>query len=69
MNLTPRQQEVAALVAKRMTRSEIASELGISQETVKTHVRQAAGRIGGSEAPRRRLAIWFFRIDQREGDP
>ena len=37
--LTPREQEVAALICTRHTNGEIARRLGISIATVKTHIR------------------------------
>jgi DNA-binding CsgD family transcriptional regulator len=36
--LTPRQREVAALVAAGLTNDEIAGQLGMSRQTVKNHV-------------------------------
>jgi DNA-binding NarL/FixJ family response regulator len=38
--LTPREQEIAALVAQGMTNRRIASELVLSEHTVATHVRR-----------------------------
>lgn len=37
--LSPREQQVAALVCLSYTNRQIAAKLGISQETVKTHIR------------------------------
>jgi PAS domain S-box-containing protein len=44
--LSPRQREVVGLVAHGMTGQEIADELVIAHETVRTHVRSAMGRLG-----------------------
>ena len=38
--LTPREQEIAALVAQGMTNRRIAAELVLSEHTVATHVRR-----------------------------
>jgi DNA-binding NarL/FixJ family response regulator len=37
--LTPREREVALLILKGMTNREIAGELNVSENTVKTHIR------------------------------
>lgn len=58
--LTPRQKQVAALVAKGMSYREIAPRLGMAPETVRTHIKQAAIRLGGDSRQRSRLTIWFF---------
>lgn len=58
--LTPRQAEVAELIARGLGNRDIASRLGVSRETVKVHVRQAAGRIGSAMEPRETLAVWFY---------
>lgn len=44
--LSPRQREIVGLVARGMTGQEIADELVIAHETVRTHVRSAMGRLG-----------------------
>lgn len=66
MILTPRQQEVAGLVARGLTAPEIAHEIGCSPETVNVHIKQAAQRIPGTDRPRKKLRIWFFSL---EGGP
>lgn len=49
--LTPREQEIMALVAQRKSRAEIEQELFLSQNTVKTHVRHLYAKLGvGSKA-------------------
>lgn len=58
--LTPRQKQVAGLVAKGLTTPEIAGALDVSRETVKVHIREAAERIGGDTPPRHRLTVWFL---------
>ncbi|BAK45842.1 helix-turn-helix transcriptional regulator [Eggerthella sp. YY7918] len=49
--LTPREQEIMALIAQRKSRAEIEQELFLSQNTVKTHVRHLYAKLGvGSKA-------------------
>jgi DNA-binding NarL/FixJ family response regulator len=44
--LTPRELEVLTLVGKGLSNGEIASELVVSQATVKTHVKRLFGKLG-----------------------
>jgi predicted ATPase/class 3 adenylate cyclase/DNA-binding CsgD family transcriptional regulator len=55
-DLTPRQQEVAALVARGLTNKQIAHRLGISRFTAETHVRNILERLGA--ASRAEIATW-----------
>ena len=65
--LTPRQREIAGLVAQRMSAPEIAKRTGISERTVEAHIQQAAKRIEGrTNPPYRRprdVMAWFFNLD------
>lgn len=61
--LTPREKEIAGLVAKGLPTKRIASQLGVSPETVNTHIRNAAERLGGETSPRHRLTVWFYSLD------
>ena len=45
-DLSPRQREIVGLVAHGLTGQEIADELVIAHETVRTHIRSAMGRLG-----------------------
>lgn len=45
-SLTPRQHEVLALLAEGASTTEIASTLGLAEETVRNHVRQLLRRLG-----------------------
>jgi PAS domain S-box-containing protein len=45
-SLSPRESEIVHLVALGATGPEIADELGISHDTVRTHVRNAMGKLG-----------------------
>jgi DNA-binding NarL/FixJ family response regulator len=44
--LTTRQQEIALLICKGMTNKQIASQLGVSEGTVKLHVHSIFARLG-----------------------
>jgi two-component system OmpR family sensor kinase len=54
--LTPRQREIAGLVARGCTNQQIASELFISQGTAANHVQEIRTRLGLSS--RTELAMW-----------
>lgn len=43
--LSPRQGQIASLVARGLTDKEIAAELGISEETVATHLKRLFRRL------------------------
>ena len=61
--LTPRQREVAELVARGLSNKKIAHNLGISVETVNAHVRNAAERIPIAGRQRYRLILWVLTLD------
>jgi len=46
--LTPRERQVLALVARGMTNREAAEQLGIGEESVKTYLERAYGKLGVS---------------------
>ena len=54
--LTPREQEIAALVARGMTNRQIASELVLSEHTVATHLRRTLKKLDFRS--RAELAAW-----------
>ncbi len=54
--VTPRQREVAALVARGLTNGQIAKELFISRYTVETHVKHILTQLGFSS--RAEIAAW-----------
>jgi two-component system, NarL family, nitrate/nitrite response regulator NarL len=60
--LTPREQEVAALVALGYTNRQIAGRLHITPETVKTHTHNVMRKfdISRKENLRNALAVWDF---------
>jgi DNA-binding CsgD family transcriptional regulator len=61
-SISPREQQVAALVCLDYTNRQIAARLGISQETVKTHVRNLLAKFGlrTKVELRQFLADWDF---------
>jgi DNA-binding CsgD family transcriptional regulator len=63
-DLTPRQMEVARLVALGNDHKQIAKKLGISPRTARAHIEQAAARIPGTTPPRHRLT--FFLLDEED---
>lgn len=66
MSLTPRQQEVARLVAKGMSAKRIARHLAISTDTVAVHIREAASRLPGDGRPRWKLQVFVWRSDEQD---
>ena len=62
-NLTPRQQQVAALTCLGYTNDQIGAKLHISSETVKTHVRNVLHKydVRSKSQLRRLLRDWDFR--------
>ena len=55
--LTPRQWEVAALVARGLSNREIARELVITERSAESHVERIRDRLGLRS--RAQLAAWF----------
>jgi NarL family two-component system response regulator LiaR len=47
--LTPREREVLALIARGLSNKRIARELGVSEKTVKTHVGHVLAKLGVSD--------------------
>lgn len=62
MALTPRQTEIAGLVARGMSNKVIAAKTDLAVETVKVHIKMAAARLPGHESARHKLTIWFLNI-------
>jgi len=60
--LSPREQEVTALACRGYTNRQIAARLGVSEETVKTHVRNALVKFNlhGKGELRMALEEWDF---------
>jgi DNA-binding NarL/FixJ family response regulator len=59
--LSPREQEVAVLIARGLTNRRIARELSISERTVTTHVGHILGKLGATS--RAQVAAWV--VEQR----
>jgi non-specific serine/threonine protein kinase len=59
--LTPRQREVALLVARGLTNRQVAAELMLSEHTVATHVRQTLKKLGFQS--RTEVAAWITEED------
>jgi len=57
--LTQRQTQILGLVAEGLTNVQIASRLGIGSESVKSHVREAAHRLGATD--RTQAAVYALR--------
>lgn len=67
-DLSPRQREVAELVARGYSDKKIARDLGCSPETVAQHIRDAAARIPGAWKPRQKLLIFILVPDAIPSD-
>lgn len=66
MRLTPRELEVARLVAQGLTNNVIAASLGISYETVKEHVQKCLKKLDFTN--RVELAIYFVRREKNANE-
>lgn len=60
MSLTPRQKQIAGLVARGYTTKQISVVTGLSPFTVQNHIVQAAERLDGQQYPRSKLTLWFL---------
>ena len=63
--LTPRERQVARLIAEGNTAPEIGAELGIAETTVRGYIQQIARVVTGRGPPMRRIAMWY-REESRE---
>jgi DNA-binding CsgD family transcriptional regulator len=61
MSLTPRQMEVARLVAEGLSNKAIAKAVRLSVHTVDHHISEAAARIPGEGPPRLRVMLFILR--------
>jgi DNA-binding NarL/FixJ family response regulator len=57
--LTPREEEVLALIARGLSNKRIAFQLGLSEKTVKTHVAHVLSKLG--VADRTQAAVYAVR--------
>jgi DNA-binding NarL/FixJ family response regulator len=58
--LTPRQLQVARLVAQAMSNKEIGAQLGLSERTVEGHVEQICNKLGFNS--RVQIGIWVTQV-------
>jgi predicted ATPase/DNA-binding CsgD family transcriptional regulator len=65
--LTPREGEIAALVARGLSNKDIASKLVISQRTAETHVEHILTKLGFTS--RAQIAAWVVEDEARMGLP
>lgn len=64
---TPRELEVARLIAREYTDKAIARELHISASTIYNHMQSVRTKLG--VCSRIGVAIWIVRNDTEEGQP
>lgn len=67
-DLTPRQTEIAQLVARGMTSRAIADHTGLSVHTVNQHVNEAAARVAIPGSPRNRLVLWVLQHEVQSAE-
>jgi DNA-binding NarL/FixJ family response regulator len=65
--LTPREREVAALVTRGLTNSQIARELVITERTVAAHVEHINGKLGFTS--RTQIGVWAAQWQNRQSTP
>jgi non-specific serine/threonine protein kinase len=65
--LTPREREVARLVAAGLTNRQLAVRLGIAERTAETHVEHILTKL--DVASRAQVAAWVAAAAAAEGDP
>lgn len=66
MTLTPREQDIASLVAEGLLNREIAERLGISAKTVQVHRGDASSKLGVKGVAQLTRAIRLIQKAQRE---
>jgi DNA-binding CsgD family transcriptional regulator len=65
--LTPREREVAALIARGLTNRQIAGELVVAETTVDRHVSHILGKLGF--ATRAQVAVWVAQRQTQGASP
>lgn len=60
VRLSPRERQVAQLVAEGFEALEIAETFGLSVSTVETYVAKIARRLPGRTRPMRKIMRWWF---------
>lgn len=64
--LTPREVEIARLVAAGRSTKGIATDLRISVRTVEVHIANAARKLGGTGSPKLRLVVFVVELLREE---
>jgi DNA-binding NarL/FixJ family response regulator len=69
--LTPKEKQVLALVAKGLTNDEIAEELNVKSGTIRTHIHSIYDKMLGddddSRVKRVRVAMTVWQVEQGNG--
>lgn len=60
IEMTPRQRQVAELLASGLTREQVAARLGVSVNTVRAHIAMIGLRLPGDGALRVRITRWVM---------
>jgi len=63
-SLSPREREVALLVARGLTNKQVAGELGVTEGTVKIHVHNIFGKLGAKS--RYSLVVQRLPLEQHQ---
>jgi DNA-binding CsgD family transcriptional regulator len=63
-DLTPRQLEVARLLARGLSTKAVARTLNISPHTAKVHIQHAAARIPGPGRPQVKLVLYVLQLGE-----
>lgn len=63
-SLTPRETQVARLLAQGYTPKEVAVLLGVQLQTVRARIKHASARLPGPHAPMIRVILWAVRESQ-----
>ena len=64
-DLTPREQQVAGLVAQGLQNSEVAKQLGLSLSTVKRHVQSAMTKLNAQNRAHLAAIYTAYRVEAR----
>jgi DNA-binding NarL/FixJ family response regulator len=64
-DLTPRERQVAELIARGLTVKAAARALDVSPSTVEVHIRNAAAKLCGAGPPRHRITIHVITSEEQ----